>query len=139
VSRLYPVLIGLRDSASARVWVVFGFAASVGLKRLYPVLIGLGDSSFARIRVVCGATLTIVANGLTAQVFVAIVRVVDPKRTTYTPSSIKLSFSFSFASCIVRHSPLFGVRVRYSGTFSVQSLRNGVLRVANGSRFSCQL
>ena len=51
-----------------------GFAAIAGVSGRYAILVLLGDSSVARIRVLSSGSLTIATNGLTAQVFVAILR-----------------------------------------------------------------
>ena len=81
VSGRYAILVLLGDSSVAPSSLCYahsvlglGFAAIAGLSSRYAILVLLGDSSVARIRVRNSCSLTIAANGLTAQVFVAILR-----------------------------------------------------------------
>jgi hypothetical protein len=89
LSSRYPVLILLGDSSIARFRVScrgsavgalrharsvlgLGFTTSASLSGCYSILILLGDGSIARFRVHSSGSLTIAANGLTAQVLDAI-------------------------------------------------------------------
>ena len=81
VSVRYAILVLLGDSSVASSSLCYahsvlglGFAAITGLSSSYPVLILVGYSGVARIRVHSSGSLTIAANGFTAQVFVAILR-----------------------------------------------------------------
>jgi hypothetical protein len=90
-SSCHPILILAGDSSISSICVhgsfraigalgythsilALGFAAVVGLSSRYPILIFVGDSGVARIRIDRSSSLTIAADGLTAQVLHAILR-----------------------------------------------------------------
>jgi len=82
----------LRNSHSV---LGFGFAAIGGLSGGYAVRILLGDSSVARVGVDSSGGLTILANGLTAQVFDTVFL---RKHTCSKQQTLPAAIEFSFTS-----------------------------------------